>query len=315
MRPGPDGLAPVPGFLTQTLQARYPMVQVLEYAPLLDSSDMTPADWNRIATDIAQRAEQYDGFVVLHGTDTLAWTAAALSFVLAGLGKPVVVTGAQHPWEAAKSDAPGNVADAIGLAASGALAEVAVVFAGVAYRGNRVRKMDCERDAAFDSPNCPPLGQRFGNGWALNSLPLPQPAHQGLLPVKPGARVVRLTLAPGFSASWLAQSLLVAPLDGVVLETYGSGNVPADAELKAAIEQLARQALVVNCTQCAAGAVQMGLYASSKSLLEAGVLNAHDMTPEAAIAKLYWVCGQTEDLAERRQLFGQNRAGEFDPGD
>ena len=315
MRPGPDGLAPVPGFLTQTLQAQYPMVQVLEYAPLLDSSDMMPADWNRIASDIASRVGQYDGFVVLHGTDTLAFTASALSFALAGLNKPVVVTGAQHPWEAVNSDAPGNVADAISLAASAALTEVAVVFGGVAYRGNRVRKLDCEKDAAFDSPNARPLGRRFGHGWALGNQSLPLHDNQGAALVNADARIVRLTLAPGFSASWLAQTLLAMPLDGIVLETYGSGNVPGYAELTAAIGQLAARALVVNCTQCVAGAVQMGLYASSKSLLDAGVLNARDMTPEAAIAKLYWVCGQSDNLMERRQLFGQNRAGELSAPD
>ncbi|GGP19562.1 L-asparaginase 1 [Silvimonas iriomotensis] len=311
MRPGPDGLAPVSGFLTSTLQAQYPMVEVVEYAPLLDSSDMTPVDWNRIAGDIASRAAHYDGFVVLHGTDTLAWTASALSFALAGLNKPVVVTGAQHPWEAPDSDAPGNVADAISLAASAALTEVAVVFAGLAYRGNRVRKLDCERDAAFDSPNCPPLAKRFGHGWAFNNLPLPEVAHTGAHQVDAHARIVRLTLAPGFSAAWLAQVLDTATLDGVVLETYGSGNVPGQADLTQAIARLAQRALVVNCTQCVAGAVQMGLYASSKSLLDAGVLNAHDMTPEAAIAKLHWVCAQHANLAARRQLFSKNRAGEF----
>ncbi|GGP27525.1 asparaginase [Silvimonas amylolytica] len=311
MRPGPDGLAPVPGFLTTTLQAQYPGVEVIEYTPLLDSSDMTPADWNRIAQDMVDRVEQFDGFVVLHGTDTLAWSASALSFVLAGFGKPIVVTGAQHPWEALDSDAPGNVADAISLAASGALAEVAVVFAGVAYRGNRVRKVDCERNAAFNSPNCQPLARRFGHGWAFNNVALPVAKAAAVTAVNADARVVRLTLAPGFSAGWLAQALLVAELDGVVLETYGSGNVPSQADLTDAIAQLAKRALVVNCTQCVSGAVQMGLYASSKTLLEAGVLNAHDMTPEAALAKLHWVCAQTSDLSERRQLFIENRAGEL----
>jgi L-asparaginase len=190
-----------------------------------------------------------------------------------------------------------------------------VVFAGVAYRGNRVRKLDCERDAAFNSPNSAPLGKRFGHGWALNNLLSPQCTGIGAALVKSDAHIVRLTLAPGFSANWLAETLLTMPLDGVVLETYGSGNVPAYPALTATIGKLATSALVINCTQCVAGAVQMGLYASSKSLLDAGVIDGRDMTPEAAIAKLYWVCGQTDDVADRRRLFSQNRAGEFGAAD
>ncbi|WP_283149707.1 asparaginase [Silvimonas soli] len=310
MRPGNAGLEPAPGFLSEVLQASYPAVEVIEYSPLLDSSDMGPADWNRIASDIAQRAGEFDGFVVLHGTDTMAWTSSALSFMLAGLNKPVIVTGAQHPWEEQGSDAPDNVEAAIELVMGGAYRGVGVVFAGQLFQGNRVRKSDCEADAAFSSPNLPVAGRRFGSGWALVGAETTNSSWQGLQLVAADARVVRATLGPGHSSIWLAQSLLAQPLDGVVLETYGSGNVPAHPELTHALEALAQSTVVVNCTQCVFGAVQMGLYASSQSLVAAGVLAAGDMTPEAALAKLYWAAGRTQQLAERRQLFMQNIAGE-----
>lgn len=310
MRPGEAGLQPAPGFLSSVLRARYPAVEVMEYSPLLDSSDMGPADWNRIASDIAQHADHYDGFVVLHGTDTLAWTASALSFILAGLPRPVIVTGAQHPWEAQGSDAPGNVEAAIELAMAGIYRGVGVVFAGQLFQGNRVRKTDCEADAAFSSPNLPLAGRRFGSGWALVAGEPVADLYQGAQLVCADARVVRITLGPGFSAIWAAQALLAQPLDGVVLETYGSGNVPAQPELTRALKALAQSTVVVNCTQCVFGSVQMGLYAASQSLVAAGVLGAGDMTPEAALAKLYWVSGRSKQLAERRQLFMQNIASE-----
>ena len=310
MRPGPHGLQPAPGFLANVLQQRYGDVEVLEYAPLLDSSDMTPHEWNRIGADISARATEVDGFIVLHGTDTLAYTASALSFMLQGLNKPVVVTGAQHPWEAPGSDAPGNVDSAVLLARSGAYTGVGVVFAGQLMQGNRVRKIDCEADEGFASPNWPALARTFGNGWAIPQGVLQAESVFVFTPVNEDARILRLTITPGFSPDWFARALLQEPLDAVVLDTLGSGNIPSHEAFNAALKQIAATTLVVNCTQCWRGRVHMGQYAASQALVDAGVLDAGDMTPEAAVAKLYWIAGRNLDLAQRRALFLHGVAGE-----
>lgn len=309
MRVGPHGLAPAPGFLTEQLRARYPDVEVIEYQPLLDSSEMTPHDWNRIGQDISDRLDQADAFVVLHGTDTLAYTASALSFMLAGIDKAVLVTGAQHAWEADNSDAPRNVEAALLLAQSGSFSGVGVIFDGQLLQANRVRKADCEADAAFASPNQAPIALAFGQGWALPAASSVGPFN-GYQPVNATARIVRLTVTPGFATEWIAEQLAHGQFDGVVLETLGSGNVPSHPALTTALRQLAATTLVVNCTQCWRGRVHMGQYAASQALLDAGVLDAGDMTPEAAVAKLYWIAGQALPLAARRELFLRDIAGE-----
>lgn len=305
MLPGADGYAPAPDYLRQQLQSLYPGLSVLEYSPLLDSSEMTPALWSRIAADIAGAYDSYDGFVVLHGTDTMAYTAAALSYMLENLGKPVVITGSQIPWCEPGNDAVDNVAAALALAARDDLCEVALVFAGRCLRGNRSRKVDCDGMAAFASPNCPELGQWTAEGWTdlyRDTAALPRPAAAfHFQPVADGAQIVAARLAPGFTGAWLAKSL--QELDGVVLETFGAGNAGADPALMNALAQAAADGLVVNCTACMQGRVKMGRYAVSGSLEQMGVLDGADMTPEAALAKLYYVYSKDLSKAERAGLF------------
>ncbi|AMC33651.1 asparaginase domain-containing protein [Janthinobacterium sp. B9-8] len=303
-----DGYAPAPDYLQQQLQKLYPGLSVLEYSPLLDSSEMTPALWNRIAADIAADYDDYDGFVVLHGTDTMAYTAAALSYMLENLAKPVVVTGSQIPWCEPGNDAVEHVAAALALASMPDFCEVAVVFAGLCLRGNRVRKVDCDGMAAFASPNLPTLGQWAAGRWVMSTIipamvkPLKPFSFQ---PVAESARIVAAKLAPGFSAQWLASSL--SDLDGVVLETFGAGNAGTQPALMAA---LAKQSLVVNCTPCLQGSVKMGRYAVSGSLAALGVLDGADMTPEAALAKLYYAQAKGADRAERVSIFLNSRSGD-----
>ncbi|AZN35761.1 asparaginase domain-containing protein [Iodobacter ciconiae] len=301
MLPSADGYAPAPDYLQLQLQNLYPGLSVLEYSPLLDSSEMTPALWNRIAADIAADYDDYDGFVVLHGTDTMAYTAAALSYMLENLGKPVVVTGSQIPWCEPGNDAVEHVAAALALAGRPDCCEVSVVFAGLCLRGNRVRKVDCDGMAAFASPNFPVLGRWEAGRWVMATanpwLPKSfEPFH--LQPVAEAARIVAAKLAPGFSAQWLASSL--TGLDGVVLETFGAGNAGGQPALMAA---LAKQSLVVNCTPCLQGSVKMGRYAISGSLASMGVLDGADMTPEAALAKLYYAQAKCSDRAGRAEIF------------
>ncbi|UXY14217.1 asparaginase [Chitiniphilus purpureus] len=304
MRAAAGGLAPASGWLTQQLMARHPECDVLEYVPLLDSSSMTPVHWVRLAEDIRLRASTYRGVVVLHGTDTLAWTAAALAYQLCDSTIPVVLTGAMQPWDAAGSDAPGNVATALALVNEPAFREVGVVFAGRLWRATRVRKLDSQGQEAFATPAVAPLGRFDGERWIL--------AHHRLLPpavppraliLAPDKRVVLCRLAPGFSAHWLGRQLMRGGCDALVLETYGSGNVPDHPDLLAALSELAQEVPVVNCTQCLRGGVTMGQYASSGPLVAAGVWNGAEMTSEAALVKLHGVLGEGGALARMRDRF------------
>ncbi len=303
--PTSQGLVPAPGILDDhiaelaTRLADCPKVELLEYPQLLDSSSMGPADWNRIGADIAARHADYDGFVVLHGTDTLAYTAAALSFQLENLTKPVLVTGAQRPWFLADSDAPANVSAAL-KSALGGRAGVRVAFGGRLLPGARVRKTDADSDQAFTAPN-------WSGHWPDISV---TNAPVRCIPVDPQARIIGIRLYPGFSNDWLAAAL-AAPLQSIVLETYGSGNLPDHAGVIAVLEQQAQAgAIIVNCTQCNAGHVQQGHYAASHILQQIHALPAGDMTAEAALTKLYYLQATTNNTEAIRAGFVQNLRGE-----
>ncbi|MDC7711388.1 asparaginase [Vogesella indigofera] len=312
----PEGLAPVPGFLPQQLArlARDGVSwEVREYAPLLDSSAITLADWQRLVADIAANHDAFDGFVVIHGTDTMAYTASVLAFCLQGLAKPVVVTGSQLPLVHPRSDGWGNLADAIEAACQSELHEVAISFNRLLLRGVRARKLDAASFAGFDSPNAPPLAQ-FGiqpqwhrAGWRQASGPFrPQ------LPASPDIRCGMLL--PGAMAAafgrWLAQD---TP-DAAILLSYGNGNTPADAELLAGVQAAsARGCVVLNLTQCVRGAVAVGAYAASQPLAQAGAVAGGDMTPEAAQAKLLWLLSQQLNPAEIRARLAEDCRGELTP--
>lgn len=304
--PSPQGLAPAPGILNTPiaeLAAHLPVsprVEILEYPQLLDSSSMGPADWNRIGADIATHHADYDGFVVLHGTDTLAYTAASLSFQLEYLAKPVIVTGAQRPWFMADSDAPANVSVALEQALGG-WSGVRVAFGGRLLPGTRVRKTDADGDQAFSAPN-------WNGQWPDHAKPT-APAH--CIRIDPQARIIGIKLYPGLTNDWLAKAL-AEPQQGIVLETFGSGNLPEHAGLLAALEQQAHAgAIIVNCTQCLAGHVRQGHYAASSSLQRIRALPAADMTPEAALTKLYYLQATAATADEIRASFVKNLRGEL----
>ncbi|WP_035051850.1 asparaginase [Andreprevotia chitinilytica] len=314
MQPGPNGLAPVAGFLSEQVTRIHTGITMLEYSPLLDSSSMGPADWNCIGRDIAARADEFAGFVVLHGTDTLAWTASALAFMLQGLNKPVVLTGAMLPWDAPGSDAPTNVAAALTLARDERLREVAVVFAGQAFRGCRVRKMDCAGVAAFDSPNAPALGVFRHGQWLLDEAQLQPPAVPfQFQPVAEMAKIVQFSLAPGGTSTWLSAALATDPPHALLLQSFGSGNLPNCVSLHRALHAYAAHHPLVNLSLCPRGGVAAD-YAASAELREVGAFNGADMTPEAALTKLYWMAGQEHDLAMQRTLFERNLVGERTDG-
>jgi L-asparaginase len=314
-----DGYVPQPGYLQKQMaampelrHASMPSFKIHEYDPLLDSSNMTPREWVKIAHDIAEHYDDYDGFVVLHGTDTMAYTASALPFMLHGLRKPVIISGSQIPLCEVRNDARENLITSLMIAASYDIPEVCLYFGGRLLRGCRAVKVSADGFAAFDSPNHPPLGTvgiEIDIDWPL----VRRPRGKNRLEVRDVAAPVvsALRLFPGISPE-LVRNVLRPPLQGLVLEAYGVGNGPdQDAAFIAALsEATARGVVVVDCTQCLEGTVNLGEYATGTALAGAGVISGFDMTAEAALAKLYYLFsrGWSADRVKRemqRDLQGE----------
>lgn len=265
--------------------------------PPLDSSQVGPQHWIWMASMLERYYGRFDGFVILHGTDTLAYTASALSFLLVNLGKPVVLTGAQLPIFELRSDARQNVLHAMLVAAARAsglpvVPEVTVCFADVLLRGNRARKASTSGWQGFVSPNYPPLGS-LGEGIRIYSdlvLPMPPPDAAFYVGRALEDQVLDLTLFPGIRASQVDVLLRQPELRGVVLRAYGAGNAPQDPQLFDCLcRALDEGKTILVVTQCSEGRVDLGRYASSRGLLQRGVASGFDLTPEAALTKLMWV--------------------------
>ncbi|MDW5375699.1 asparaginase [Halomonas sp. HP20-15] len=306
-------------------QASLPTFDVLQYAEPIDSSAATPADWQRLARDIIDgysaveaSAPRYSGFVVLHGTDTLAWTASSLAYQLQGIDRPVVVTGAQLPLETAGSDAPGNIEAALRFAVCQDFQEVAVCFAGKLMRGARTRKWDTHDFDGFASPNYPLLGELVDGQPVLyptrgldaqqRGLPRFELADYSAFEESP---VVRIALWPGLSTRLLEAWLLDDRVQGALLEVWGSGNIPDDPALTGLLAQASGEGkLIAAISQCPHGPVSMDTYAAGRGLIDAGVLPADAMTPEASITKLVHLLAQPLSDTERRQRFLTPLVGE-----
>lgn len=314
-----NGYIPSPNSLQQTLEGisdlchpDMPQWTLLEFSPLLDSSNMAVHEWNKIGQAVTNLYDLYDGFVILHGTDTMAYSASALSFMLDGLAKPVIFTGAQIPLCELRSDGRDNIINSLIIAGSGRAREVCVYFNGVLLRGNRSTKQSSDHLLAFESPNYPHLAEA-GIDLQYRDEALWQPKDT-TLNFRPFSEVPIgvIKVFPGIQFE-LFESIMTDKLKGVVLETFGAGNIPSyGGNLLPIIQKAYNSGTIVTvCSQCMQGTVSLGAYATSKALHDIGAVNGKDMTTEAALTKLYYLFSLGLPKEEIKEKMAQNLRGEL----
>ena len=320
MNRGASGYQPEKGFLAKQLatlpeliRPEMPKYELVEFDPVLDSSDMMPSDWQAIAEIIFRRYNDFDGFVVLHGTDTMAYTSSALPFMLPGLDKTVVITGSQIPLSEVRNDARENLITALMVAAEIDVPEVCVLFGKHLLRGCRTTKFSASSFDAFDSPNYPPLAT-VGTKIDIDETAIRRPKKDAELALKKieAQEVATFRLFPGVSAAVL-RNLLQQPLKALVLESYGVGNGPTTNPgfTDAIREATENGTIVVNCSQCRHGSIRQTNYATGTALSEAGAISGGDVTIETAIAKLLFLFSCKLSIQNTKAEFQRNIVGEL----
>ncbi len=293
-------------------------IENIQFNPPLDSSDMNPKYWMEMARAIEENFDRFDGFVVLHGTDTMAYTASALSFMLENLHKPVIITGSQLPIGEVRTDGEENLITALQIAAATDIndapmvQEVAILFENYLWRGNRSTKMSADNFNAFKSNNYPSLA-KIGLGIHFNEEALMRAVMKRPLKVRYAmdTNVMFLDLNPGISEEILRHQLATPGIKGIVLKTFGAGNAPTYLWFLDAIrDAVDRGIVIVNVTQCVNGGVHTKRYLSGDRLAAAGVISGHDMTSEAAITKLMYLFGLGLPPAEVRKYLECSLCGE-----
>ncbi|WP_256001882.1 asparaginase [Pedobacter deserti] len=291
-------------------------LDVYSFDPILDSSNMTPEIWAEIATLIKNKYELFDGFVILHGSDTMAFTASALSFMLENLSKPVVLTGSQLPIGEIRTDAKENLITALEIAATRRddrpmVPEVCIYFDYQLFRGNRAIKYNSEKFEAFRSPNYPILAEAGVTLSFFSNYILPQPDRELVVHLNYNPNIGVLKLYPGIS-ELAVRAVTASPVDAIVLETFGSGNTTtAGWFIDCLKEAIGNGKLIVDITQCQRGSVELGMYETSKRLEQMGVVSGYDMTFEATITKLMYLMGQGLQHQEIVRLMEDSLRGEL----
>lgn len=292
-------------------------LSAVSFAKPIDSSDMLPAVWIEIAETIKKNYGKHDGFVILHGSDTMSFTAAALSFMLENLSKPVILTGSQLPIGTIRTDGKENLITAIEIAAAKekgkpVVTEVCIYFEYQLYRGNRTHKYNAEHFQAFQSPNYPILAEA-GVHLKYNRPALKEAGTKKLnVHTKLNPNIVILKMFPGINQNAVEAILNIKNLKAVILETFGAGNATTQSwfidSLKKAIS---KNIIILNITQCNAGKVEQGKYATSAAFKKMSVIGGSDLTTEAAVAKLMYVLGTTSEKKEIEKLLKTDLRGEM----
>lgn len=295
-------------------------IDAFTFDPLIDSSDVEPALWQSLAKLIYDRYDKYDGFVILHGTDTMAYSASALSFMLDNLGKPVIFTGSQLPIGRPRTDGKENLISAVEIATAkdskgrALVPEVCICFNSQLFRGNRSTKVNATGFDAFSSPNYPALANA-GINIKYNSRFIHYATeHWGVMSIhtKLDTRVSVLKMHPGITEQAARDILLGSGSRAVIIETYGSGNsISKEWFLNIVREANAAGKILLNVTQCLCGDVNMDLYATGRTLKDAGVISGHDITTESALGKLFYLMGAHDDNEKVKILLGKNLKGEI----
>ena len=290
------------------------------FSPIIDSSDVEPSMWLTLVSLIESRYEDYDGFVVLHGTDTMSYSASAVSFMIEGLTKPVVFTGSQLPIGMPRTDGKENLISAVEIASAkdsdghAVVPEVCICFDNLLMRGNRTTKMSSDDFKAFSSENIPPLAEAgISIRYNLSLIRKPQDWNR-----PPGfhkrldTRVSILKIHPGMTAEVVRNILCGVGIRAVVMETYGSGNAPSAEWFMSLVREAHDMGkILLNVTQCPSGSVNMDIYATGKCLKRAGVLNGYDSTTESALAKLFVLLGEHPDNAGVERELERSLRGEI----
>ena len=290
-----------------------PKWDIVAINPILDSSNISVNEWNKMAKVIADNYSKYDGFVMLHGTDTMAYSASALSFMLEGLSKPVIFTGSQIPLCEIRNDAKDNLITSLMIATNDKINEVCLYFGGKLLRGNRSIKYSSEGLIAFSSPNYPSLAEAGIEIKYRDDLLLNKTNKKFHLVTLKQIPIGVIKIFPGIQFD-LFESILTEKMKGIVIETFGSGNIPnLNGEILPMINRAFKSGtLVTVCSQCPHGKVSLGTYETSNSLKQAGAISGYDMTSEAAVAKLYYLFSQDLSLSQIKKQMETNLRGELD---
>lgn len=287
--------------------------------PLIDSSDISPEVWERIAISIKENYKKYDGFVVLHGSDTMSYSASALSFMFENLDKPIIFTGSQLPIGRLRTDAKENLITSVEIAAAkndignAMVPEVCIFFEDTLFRGNRTTKHSAEHFNAFSSFNYPHLAKAGVHiKYFANYIDYPKPISSLHVHTKINRNVAILKIFPGIKEEIVASFLKIPKLRGIVLETFGAGNAPRKEWFyKLLKEATDRGVIIVNTSQCKIGSVEMGRYETSLDLLNAGVISGYDCTSEALVTKLMYLLGENNDVEKVKKLMSVSICGEM----